>query len=440
MVIEHGQGDAAVALQGIDKGGDRPVADPLDLPLGAVDRDRRSDAPLARARLGQQAVIDQADAVAAEIGVLEQGPDHLAGDFLAGAVGDLLDDLAELDLQAARQVEPVIGLQDIGDAALARLAVDPDHRLVAAAEILRVDRQVGHLPEIVVALFLRFESLLDRILMRAGEGREHQLAGIGMARMHRQLGAVLGGTHHLVDIGDDQTRIDALAEQVQGQRDDVDIAGALAIAEQGALDPVGAGHDRKLGRRHRGAAVVVRMQAQDQAVAVAHLAGEPFDLVGIDIGRRHLDRARQVDDHLLVRRRPPDIHHRLADLDREIELGAAEALGRILIDDLGLRHLRCELADLPRARHRDVDDARPVEPKDDAALQFRGRVVEMHDRALGAADRLEGLVDQLGARLGQHLDRDVLGNQAVLDDLAHKGEIGVRGRREADLDLLEAEL
>ena len=184
----------------------------------------------------------------------------------------------------------------------------------------------------------------------------------------------------------------------------------------------------------------MRMQAQDEAVAVAHIAGKPFDLVGIDIGRRHLDRGRQVDDHLFIRRRPPDIHDRLADLDREIELGAAEALGRILIDDLGLRHLGRELADLPRARHRDVDDARPVEPEDDAALQFRGRVVEMHDRALGAADRLEGLVDQLGARLGQHLDRHVLGDQVLLDDLAHEVEIGLRGRRETDLDLLEAEL
>ena len=153
----------------------------------------------------------------------------------------------------------------------------------------------------------------------------------------------------------------------------------------------------------------------------------------------HLDRARQVDDHLLLRRRLPDVHHRLADLDREIELGAAEALGRILIDDLGLRHLLRQLADLPGAGHRDVDDAGAVEPEHDAALQLRGRVVEVHDRPLGAADRLEGLVDQFGARLGQHLDRHVVGDQVLLDDLAHEGEIGLRGRREADLDLLEAE-
>jgi hypothetical protein len=59
-------------------------------------------------------------------------------------VGVLLDDAGELDLQAARHDHAVLGFQQIGDAALARLAVDADHRVVAAAEVGRVDRQVGH--------------------------------------------------------------------------------------------------------------------------------------------------------------------------------------------------------------------------------------------------------------------------------------------------------
>ena len=50
-------------------------------------------------------------------------------------------------------------------------------------------------------------------------------------------------------------------EQVQAQRDQVDVAGALAVAEQAALDPVGAGHDAQLGGGDGGAAVVVRVQA-----------------------------------------------------------------------------------------------------------------------------------------------------------------------------------
>ena len=38
------------------------------------------------------------------------------------------------------QVEAVLLLHDVGDAALARLAVDPDDGLVGAADVLRVDR------------------------------------------------------------------------------------------------------------------------------------------------------------------------------------------------------------------------------------------------------------------------------------------------------------
>ena len=226
--------------------------------------------------------------------------------------------------------------------------------------------------------------------------------------------------------------IDALAEQVQRQGHDIDIAGALAIAEQRALDPVGAGHHAELGRGDAGAAVVVRMQAEDRGCRGRGCCGRT---IRSGRHRRWASPSRPSPGRLRIiffsRRRLPDIHHRLADLDREVELGAGEALGRILVDDLGLRHRRGQLADQPGAGHRDVDDAGLVEPEDDAALQGRGRVVEMHDRAPGAADRLEGALDQLGARLRQHLDRHVVGDQVLLDELADKVEIGLRGGRES---------
>ena len=41
----------------------------------------------------------------------------------------------------------------------------------------------------------------------------------------------------------------------------------------------------------------------------------------------------------------------------------------------------------------------------------------MDDGAPGAADRLEGAPDQLLARLGQHLDGDVVGDQLLVDEL-----------------------
>jgi hypothetical protein len=81
-----------------------------------------------------------------------------------------------------------------------------------------------------------------------------------VARVDGQAGAVLDGAADLVDVGEVDLRVDALAEQVHAQRDQVDVAGALAVAEQAALDAVGAGHHAQLGGRDRGAAVVVRVQ------------------------------------------------------------------------------------------------------------------------------------------------------------------------------------
>src|SRR5947208_2806182 len=97
----------------------------------------------------------------------KHGPDIRRAGLVAGAVGPVLDDAAEFDLKGARQLETVIGLQQIGDAGLARLAVDADHRVVSAAEILGIDREVWHFPELVVALRQRLETLLDRVLVRA---------------------------------------------------------------------------------------------------------------------------------------------------------------------------------------------------------------------------------------------------------------------------------
>ncbi len=49
-----------------------------------------------------------------------------------------------------------------------------------------------------------------------------------------------------------------------------------------------------------------------------------------------------------------------------------------------------------------------------------------------------GAFDQLRAGLGEHLDGHVVRDQVLLDDLADEIEVGLAGRREADLDLLVA--
>ncbi len=179
---------------------------------------------------------------------LEDVVDVGRGDFAPGFVGDALDRAAEFDLQAARQDQPVLLFQQVGHAALAGLAVDADHGIVAAAQVRGIDGQVGHFPQ-GVGLLLR-EAFLDGVLVRAREGREHQIARIGMTRMHGQLVAVFRATAHLIDVRKIQAGMHALRVQVQRQRHQIDVARALAAAEQAALDAVRARHDGEFGGRH----------------------------------------------------------------------------------------------------------------------------------------------------------------------------------------------
>ncbi len=340
----------------------------------------------------------------------------------------------------------MLGLEDVGDAALAGLAVDPDHGLVGAADVLRVDREVRHRPLVLGHRHARgrgvalesLEALLDRVLVGPGERRVDQVAAVRVPLGDRQLVAVLDRASDLVDVGEVDLRVDALGEQVEAERDQADVAGALAVAEQAALDPVRAGQVAELGRGDGRTPVVVGVQREDDVLAVVEVAAHPLDRVGVDVRRGHLDGRRQVDDHRLLGGRLEHLEHGVADADGELELGAGVGLRGVLVEDVRLRDPLLELAAHPGALHRDVLDAVHVEAEHHAALERARGVVEVHDRLLGAAQRLVGALDELLAGLGQHLDHDVVGDQVVLDEHPHEVEVGLAGAREADLDLLVA--
>jgi hypothetical protein len=88
----------------------------------------------------------------------------------------------------------------------------------------------------------------------------------------------------------------------------------------------------------------------------------------------------------------------------------------------------------------DGHDGGLVRVEDVAALRGRGGIVEMEDGVFRAAERLERARDQVFAALAEHLDGDIVGNAVFLDEAAGEIKLDLRGRREADLDLLEADL
>ncbi|CAM2148194.1 hypothetical protein PT2222_10426 [Paraburkholderia tropica] len=373
-----------------------------------------------------------------EIFAFEQRADRLAGDFHAGGVRDLLHGVAEFDLDAARRREAHAAFEQIRRAALARLAVHADHRVVAAAEIGGIDRQIGHFPDGVG--LLKRETLADRVLMRARKRREHEVARVRMARMHGQLIAALDHTAHGVDVRKIEARIDALRVEIHRERDEIDVAGAFAVAEETAFDTVRAREHGHFGGGHGGAAVVMRMHGEHDAVAIREVAVHPLDLVGVDVGHRGFDGRREIHDHLVIARRAPRLGDGVADFAGERELGHAERFRRILVGPVRLRAGVGVLADHARAVHGERLHFFLRLTEHDLAERRADRVVKMHDRARCAIERLERAGNQIFTRLHEHFDRHVVGNALFVDELAHEIEVGLRSGRKADFDFLEADL
>ena len=369
---------------------------------------------------------------------------HLGGgELLMGVVGDALDRVPDRLLHLGREDIAVVLLEEVADAALARLGVDPDDvGLVDPADVGGVDREVGDGPVAGVVFLPPLHPLGNRVLVGAGEGGEDQLPGVGLAVVDLHPGDPLVDLADGRHIREVQFRVDPLGEEVHRQRDDVDVAGPLAVAEEGPFNPVGAGQQPHLRVGDGAAPVVVGVEGDDDRVAVFEVVAHILDLVGVDVGHRQLDGDREVDDRFMVGGRLPDVQDGVADLQRVVGLGAGEGLGGVFKPQVGvgilLKFLRQVVKQLG-ARDGDFEDFFLGFAEDLLPLGEGGGVVEVDNRLFDPAEALEGLADDVFPGLGQHLDGDVVGDQVPLDQLPEELVLGFAGRREADFDLLKAD-
>ena len=159
-VVEHAHVDAERRTAPWTNAAIGPLPVPSIVDLLAVVGQRHRDAGPAPSTVAVRAHADQREpAPGGPSAAGVPGGRYSSANSGHSAAGDTsppsesvagLHDAAELDLQPARQVQVVLGLEDVGHAALAGLAVDPDDGLVGAADVVRVDRQVGHRPDQVV--------------------------------------------------------------------------------------------------------------------------------------------------------------------------------------------------------------------------------------------------------------------------------------------------
>lgn len=211
----------------------------------------------------------------------ENVEDLVRQEFSAGFVAGGLDHRAKLRMHGLGKFIAKALLHDERSPALPGLAVDADDRLVFASDVRRVDRQIWNLPILGIVLAHVVDSLFDGILMRTGEGCKHQVARIGMAVMHLHAGAFFINFTDLTDVGEIQLRVHALGIHIHRDIHDVRIARAFAVSKEGPFHTLRACQEAQLGGGRRRTAVVVRMQADDDAVAVFDMAAEIFDLIRV---------------------------------------------------------------------------------------------------------------------------------------------------------------
>ena len=96
----------------------------------------------------------------------------------------------------------------------------------------------------------------------------------------------------------------------------------------------------------------------------------PFNLIGVNIGRRHFDGGRKIEDDLPLGRGAPGLGNGVADFQCKVEFGGGEILRAVFEYPFGFRMLVGELFDERDRFYRHGDDFRLAQAKDDFAEGF----------------------------------------------------------------------
>ena len=261
---------------------------------------------------------------------MEGSPHGDGTDFGSEIFSHVLNVLREFNLQTAWQIKTVFRLHHVCDAALTTLTVHTNDCFVSATKMLGIKWQIRNTPGVVTfAQF--FKTLLDGILVTTAECGVHQVAHVRVTRVHGQTIAILGSATQRINVGDVEFGINAIDKQVECQVNDVNVASALAIAEQCSFNTIGAGHHAKLGSSDTTAAIVMRMQTDDHAIAIFDGATEPLNDIAINVGAIALNCCGQVQDEWIFGSRLNDIHDCFTHFDCIFGFGERETLGGVFV-------------------------------------------------------------------------------------------------------------
>ena len=153
----------------------------------------------------------------------------------------------------------------------------------------------------------------------------------------------------------------------------------------------------------------------------------------------HFHGNRQINNYVIVRTRLQHIQNRVADFQRIFRLRSGKAFGRILKPEIALV-LGCQPLNQFGTVHSDLFDLFFGHPEHLFPLGNTDGIVEMNDRAGCALASIKGFADDVLPALGQHLNRHILRNHAVLDQSPEEFILRLGCCREAYLNLLETNI
>ena len=346
--------------------------------------------------------------------------DLVGFEFFMRMIADRLHEIAERFSHILRQYEAESVFKQICYAALARLAVYADDvRFVNSADVVRVDRKIRHVPHLFLVRLAEVHTLGDSVLVRAAERREHESAAVRLTVAYvktRSLFVRLADCGHIRKI---ETGIYALHIHIHRHGNDIRVTRAFAVAEEGALYPVRACEQAQFAIRDRATSVVVRVKGYQHVFSVVQVLGHKLYLLSVHVRRAHFYGSGQVDYDFSVRRRLPDIYHRVAYFKGKFRLRTRKAFRRILEKEIAFSLFRVFEKEF-RARNGYIDYFILGFFENLLSLRYRGRVVQVNYRPLRAFERLKSLCDYVFSRLREHLYRHVVRDKIFLYESAQE--------------------
>ena len=258
--------------------------------------------------------------------LLEQIVDLIWQQLLVLMVGYILHIIANLLAHIGWQIIAVVFLEHVADAALTGLRVDADNIcFIDTSDISWIDWQIRYRPVIRILGITVMHAFGNGILMRAGEGCEYQLTGIGLTHVYLHTGTALINLDNVRHIREVQLRIDSHRIHVHCKCNNIHISGTLPVAKQRSLDAVRTCQNTHFRISNATPAVIVRMQGYDNILTIVHMLAHVFNLLCINMRHTHFHSHRQIDDDLVVRSWLPYIQYGIADLQGIVHLCSGKA-------------------------------------------------------------------------------------------------------------------